>query len=130
MTQTRIVQPRPTALAWALTVGTTLACPECGRLAEFVNWLTLASTDRLVEPIRLRCDAGQTRRHGPASLGEAVKIATTAVAAEHRSWTALKSRSRYLLSGEEPLDRKCDRESARIDEWLLGAHDVADITAA
>ncbi len=59
MTQTVITRPTPIALAWAPTVGATLACPECCRLAEIVDTFSLASTDGPVEHFRLRCEAGR-----------------------------------------------------------------------
>lgn len=37
----------------------TMACPECGRLAEVVDRFVLASTDGPIEHTRLRCDAGR-----------------------------------------------------------------------
>ena len=37
----------------------TAACPECGRVAAVTDRFVLASTDGLVEHIRLRCDAGR-----------------------------------------------------------------------
>lgn len=47
-------------------------------------------------------------RGGRALLGKTAKAATAAVADERRSWTALKSRGRYVLTGDEPLDWEGD----------------------
>lgn len=56
------------------------------------------------EPIDRRGAAARNRR----SLAQTAKIATIAVAEERRGWTELKSRGRYVLSGDEPLDWEGD----------------------